>query len=258
MAAHMSGPSCFFNFSSGSNGSLHQGSASGWQQQQPSGIVCSASLGGGTAAGGAAAGSASGSSASFLRLPKNGYSFALWVRLEDGREAAEQLQLLVSASQARPASAAVGGNTGAAGGGGGSAAGLPPPEATSDQAVFALLHQQQPNSPQHRPHLPFQRAPHHQLLSGVALAVRRVESPGSPHGSSDAGHEGIQPAGQQRPALQLVAHCWAPKHAEAALPLQQPLVPGRWHHLAVTHSVGAAHAGCRHLPFHSRRSWLPA
>ena len=209
MASHRTGPACFFNFGSGS-GAAMPGQAGGAQQQQPSGIVCSASLGGGGGAstGGSSGASAAGSSSSsFLRLPKQGYSFAAWVRLEDGRAAIDQL--LSTPHAAAGASAA----------------------ATSDQALFALLHQQKPPSGAHQAHhFPFGHGHAPQLLQGVALAVRQVDSPMLPAGS-------VSPGGQ-RPPLQLVAHSWSPKHAEAALPLQQPLLPGRWHHVALTHSAG--------------------
>jgi hypothetical protein len=194
MAAH-EGPSCFFNFSSGSLGSSNQ-----QHEMLPSGIVCSASLGGGGGpnnVGASSSSSSSSSSAGCVRLPKAGYSFAAWVRLEDGREAAEQLQqpnhqapqMLNDQSTAAIA---------------------------SDQALYALLHQQQQQQQHTGSH-------HQQLLQGLALAVRHVNA-----GS----------AGSGQTQMQLVAHCWAPKHAEAALPLQQPLVAGRWHHIALTHFAG--------------------
>ena len=206
MAAH-EGPSCFFNFSSG-------GMGSGGQQHQPltSGIVCSASLvgGGGTNNMGGSRSNSS-SSAGFVRLPKGGYSFAAWVRLEDGREAAEQMQQPHhQASQLRDDQSVAG-----------AAAAAAAATIASDQALYALLHQQQQQQ---------QHAGGHQqqqLLQGVALAVRHV----------NAGSAG---AGGGQPQTHLVAHCWAPKHAEAALPLQQPLVAGRWHHIALTHFAGGA------------------
>ena len=213
MAAH-EGPSCFFNFSSSGGGG---GEGSGGQQHQPlpSGVVCSASLGGGggpnNVGASSSAGSSSSSSAGFVRLPKGGYSFAAWVRLEDGREAAEQLQqpryqepqLRDDQSTAAAAAAAA-------------AAAI-----ASDQALYALLHQQQ----QHQQHTGGQQQ--QQLLQGLALAVRHV----------NAGSAGT---GGGQPQMQLVAHCWAPKHAEVALPLQQPLAAGRWHHIALTHFAGGA------------------
>lgn len=257
MATHTSGPSCFFNFSSGSNGSAsspRQGIASlrQQQQQQPSGIVCSASLGGGMAAGGGGA-TGSGSAAAFLRLPKHGYSFALWVQLEDGREAAEQLEALLHASHAQPAAA----GQAPAAGGSGLAAGHAVAGAASDQSLFALVHQQQASGGQQQPHLLFQHAQQaQQLLSGVALAVRRAEGLDPARSRGRASQDGGHPTQQGRPSLLLVAHCWAPKHAEAALPLQQPLVPGRWHHLAVTHSAGAPHA-CAPQPAAGRRLARP-
>jgi hypothetical protein len=185
----------------------------------PSGIVCSASLGGGTGGTGNAGGTSStgsSSAASFLRLPRSGYSFAAWLRLEDGRGAAEQLaeaasaqsfQSLLLSQQQEMSPGAVAAATAAAA------------AVATNQAVYALLH---------LPHSASQ-----QLMHGVALAVRAV------HGASEgtAGGTGSFRGG---PALQLVAHCWAPKHSEAVLPLQQPLVPGRWHHVALTHSAGGA------------------
>ena len=199
MAAH-DGPACFFDC--GADAASAGGARSQGQPAAalPSGIVCSASLGGG--------GGAPGSR--FVSLPRGGYSFSAWVRLEDGREAAEQLRPpapAASSTQHAPEHAAAAAAAAAAG---------------SDQALYALLHQQQPTGSHG-----FLHAHHHaaQPLQGVALAVRRLPPP---PGSGGAG------------ALQLVAHSWSPKHAEAPLALQAPLVPGRWHHVALTHASGGA------------------
>jgi len=151
----------------------------------------------------------------FVLLPKAGYSFAAWLQLEDGRGAAEQLasaDTLLS-QQAEHASAAAAAASAAA--------------VASDQAVFALLHQQQPSG-SHSFMLHHQQQSH--LLHGVALAIRRPP----PAGIGAAGSPR-----SPRESLQLVAHSWSPKHAEAVLPLQSPLVPGRWHHVALSHSAGA-------------------
>ncbi|PRW34047.1 BEACH domain-containing lvsC isoform X1 isoform B [Chlorella sorokiniana] len=200
MAAH-EGPTCFFSFGAGSSGMPGRQQAAA----PPSGIVCTPTLGGG---------SSGGPAGRFVLLPKAGYSFAAWLQLEDGRGAAEQLasaDTLLS-QQAEHASATAAAASAAA--------------VASDQAVFALLHQQQPSG-SHSFMLHHQQQGH--LLQGVALAIRRPPPAGiGPAGSPRSPREG----------LQLVAHSWSPKHAEAVLPLQHPLVPGRWHHVAVSHSAG--------------------
>lgn len=198
MAAH-EGPACFFDCGAES---AAPASSRGQQQQAahalPSGIVCSASLGGGSGAPGTR----------FVSLPRGGYSFSAWVRLEDGREAAEQLRPPAPAASAQHAPEHAAAAAAAA--------------AASDQALYALLHQQQPSGSHSFLHAHHQPS---QLLQGLALAVRRLPPP---PGSGGAG------------SLQLVAHSWSPKHAEAALALQQPLASGRWHHVSVTHSAGGA------------------
>lgn len=222
MAAH-DGPHSFFSFSSGGDGAggaSSRGQGEQAQQLVPSGIVCSASLGGGSGAGG---GGVQGPGHRFLSFPSRGYSFAAWLRLEDGRDAADQwLQpsALAAGQEEHPLAAAAAT----------SAATL-----ASDQAVYALLHQQQPAGT--RSFLLHHGGHGQHLLQGAALAVRQVSS------SSGA----ASPGGRQ---LHLVAHSWSPKHAEAVLPLQQPLVPG-WHHLALTHSAGAEVARGRSLELHA-------
>lgn len=205
MAAH-EGPVCFFSFGSGLSGG---GPPSRQAGAPPSGIVCTPTLGGGS--GGGPAGR-------FVLLPKAGFSFAAWLRLEDdGREAAEQLlapETLIP-QQAEHAGAAAAAATAAA--------------VASDQAVFALLHQQQPSG-SHAFMLHHQQQG--QLLQGVALAVRRPP-PGAGAGAAGSPRS-------PRAALQLVAHSWSPKHAEAVLPLQHSLMPGRWHHVVLAHSAGGA------------------
>lgn len=203
MAAH-EGPTCFFSFGAGAGSGMSSGQQAA---APPSGIVCTPTLGGG---------SSGGPAGRFVLLPKAGYSFAAWLQLEDGRGAAEQLasaDTLLS-QQAEHAAAAAAAASAAA--------------VASDQAVFALLHQQQPSG-SHSFMLHHQQQGH--LLQGVALAIRRPPP------------AAIGPAGSPRSpreALQLVAHSWSPKHAEAVLPLQHPLVPGQWHHVAVSHSAGSS------------------
>lgn len=198
MASH-EGPRCFFSIS-GADGAAG-GREGSLGSELPAGVVCSPSLGGG--------GGGGGSPAAFPRLPRGGYSFALWLRVEDTRGAAEQLAQ--AAGPSKQALAAAGG-----------------PPAAADQAVYALLHQQPSSDARHHPHP--RPAGGQQLLQGVALAVRV----GWPLGTAGGG----SPAAA--PSLHLVAHSWAPKHSEEALPLLQPLLPGRWHHLAATHSPGGA------------------
>lgn len=202
MAAH-EGPTCFFSFGAGTGGGMSGRPAA---PAPPSGIVCTPTLGGG---------SSGGPAGRFVLLPKAGYSFAAWLQLEDGRGAAEQLARAdpLLSQQAEHASAAAAAASAAA--------------VASDQAVFALLHQQQPSG-SHSFMLHHQQQSH--LLHGVALAIRRPP----PAGIGAAGSPR-----SPRESLQLVAHSWSPKHAEAVLPLHSPLVPGRWHHLALSHSAGA-------------------
>lgn len=205
MAAH-EGPTCFFSFGAGWGSGMPSRQAAA----PPSGIVCTPTLGGG---------SAGGPAGRFVLLPKAGYSFAAWLQLEDGREAAEALASADSlpSQQAEQAAAATAAASAAA--------------VASDQAVFALLHQQQPSG-SHSFMLHHQQQG--QLLQGVALAIRRPP----PAGLGAAGSPR-----SPREGLRLVAHSWSPKHAEAVLPLQQPLVPGRWHHVALSHSAGGRQAG---------------
>lgn len=204
MAAH-DGPACFFSFSPG--GGSDGGSRGGPSTQvhghaQPSGVVCSPSLGGGSGAGGPAS--------RFVSLPRAGFSFAAWVCLEDGREAADALMLQPPATEWAEHSA-------------GTAA------LASDQAIFSLLHQHQPAGT--HGFLPHHSHSAEQLLQGVALAVRCTagSSAGSPRSPYSLGGG---------PRMLLVAHSWAPKHSEAVLELQQPLTGGRWHHIALAHSAG--------------------
>ena len=246
MAVH-TGPRCFFNFdsgdafsSAGGRGSGSSSSSSRGKQRmeapasQPSGIICIPSLGGGSGLAGHPAAASAGAAAP--AFPKHGYSFAAWVRLEDGREAGEAVLRHQELQRQQLAQA------------GGYLHDASVTEAlalASDQALYAMLHQhqQQPQQPplQQQAGASSQQPPQPPQQVGVALAVRQsaTAASGKGGGSRDAPASG-GPAGRIGLTTQLVAHCWAPKHSEAVLELQQPLIPGTWHHLVLTHSPGAA------------------
>ena len=197
MAAH-EGPSNFFHF----------------DQPPPSGLVV---LGYGSGATFSGSSSGGGGGVGGLRLSPKGYSVAVWVRQEDGRDAALQLQRLQQRQGGRGASATAA-----------DAAGGEEPEQVvlslllnTPEAVAAIAATAGQEQPQQR-----RQQQQQQELRGLVLSVR---------------------AGGQ-----LVVHSWGPRHVgmhpqvHTCVPLGVELPPRRWHHMVLSHSPGGTLASPLH------------